>query len=63
MIDRINLDILRCLRENARCKASEISHKVNLSVSAVIERIHRMRPQASSANTRSSWTPNRWATT
>ena len=42
MIDRINLYILRCLRENARCKASEISHKVNLSVSAVIERIHRM---------------------
>ncbi len=42
MIDRINLDILRCLRVNARCKASDISQKVNLSVSAVIERIRRM---------------------
>ena len=42
MIDRINLDILRCLRINARCKASDISQKVNLSVSAVIERIRRM---------------------
>ena len=42
MMDRINLDILRCLRENARCKASDISAKVNLSVSAVIERIRRM---------------------
>ena len=42
MKDRINLDILRCLRENARCKASDISAKVNLSVSAVIERIRRM---------------------
>ena len=42
MMARINLDILRCLRENARCKASDISAKVNLSVSAVIERIRRM---------------------
>ena len=42
MMDRINLDILRCLRENARCKASDISQQVNLSVSAVIERIRRM---------------------
>lgn len=42
MIDRINLDILRCLRANARSKASDISQKVNLSVSAVIERIRRM---------------------
>ena len=42
MIDRINLDILRCHTRSRVCKASEISHKVNLSVSAVIERIHRM---------------------
>ena len=42
MLDRINLDILRCLRDNARCKASDISARVNLSVSAVIERIRRM---------------------
>lgn len=41
-MDRINLRILHCLRENARCKASDISQKVNLSVSAVIERIRRM---------------------
>ncbi len=41
-MDYINLQILHCLRDNARCKASDISAKVSLSVSAVIERMRRM---------------------
>ncbi|MGN1074976.1 MAG: Lrp/AsnC family transcriptional regulator, partial [Eubacteriales bacterium] len=42
MLDRIDLEILRILKENARTRASAISAKVNLSVSAVIERIRRL---------------------
>lgn len=41
-MDSIDVKILECLNENARQKASEISKKVNLSVSAVIERIHKL---------------------
>lgn len=41
-MDKIDLEILRILRQNARTRASAISKKVNLSVSAVIERIRRL---------------------
>ena len=41
-MDDIDLAILSCLNENARMKASDISKRVNLSVSAVIERIKKM---------------------
>ena len=41
-MDAIDIKILRALSENARQKASEISREVGLSVSAVIERIHKL---------------------
>lgn len=41
-MDAIDYKILRCLKENARQKASAISEEVNLSVSSVIDRIHKM---------------------
>ncbi len=41
-LDEIDKKILRCLRENARMSASAIGLRVNLSVSAVIERIKKM---------------------
>ncbi len=41
-MDTIDREILKCLRENARMTASAVSAKVNLSVSAVTERIRRL---------------------
>ena len=41
-MDAIDVKILQHLVQNARQKASAISKEVNLSVSAVIERIHKM---------------------
>ena len=41
-MDRIDANILRCLRKDARMNASQISQQVNLSVSAVIERMKKM---------------------
>lgn len=41
-MDNIDIKILRCLRENARMNASEIGERVNMSVSAVIERIKKL---------------------
>lgn len=41
-MDRIDLSILKCLKENSRQTASMISQTINLSVSAVIERIRKM---------------------
>lgn len=41
-MDDTDRRILRCLRENARMSASMIGGRVNLSVSAVIERIRKM---------------------
>lgn len=41
-MDYMDYKILECLKSNARIKASAISKKVHLSVSAVIERIHKM---------------------
>ncbi len=42
MLDDVDLAILRCLKKNARERACVISKQVNLSVSAVTERIRRM---------------------
>lgn len=41
-MDKIDMKILRCLRDNARLTASAISDEINLSVSAVIERIKKL---------------------
>ena len=41
-MDRIDANILKCLTKDARMNASQISQKVNLSVSAVIERMKKM---------------------
>lgn len=41
-MDTIDIEILKCLRENARMKASTIGDRINLSVSAVTERIHKL---------------------
>ena len=44
-MDQLDREILDCLRENARMTASNISRRVNLSVSSVLERIRRMEEQ------------------
>lgn len=41
-MDAVDLRILECLKENARENASVIGSKVNMSVSAVIDRIHKL---------------------
>ena len=41
-MDHIDAKILGCLTKDARMNASMISQKVNLSVSAVIERMKKM---------------------
>ncbi|HCW54487.1 MAG TPA: Lrp/AsnC family transcriptional regulator [Clostridium sp.] len=41
-MDKIDIKILECLKKNARIKASTISKEIHLSVSAVLERIHKM---------------------
>lgn len=41
-MDSIDLSILKCLKENSRQTASMISQTINLSVSAVIERIRKL---------------------
>ena len=41
-MDKIDLGIIRCLTEDARMNASQIGAKVNLSVSAVIERMKKL---------------------
>ncbi len=41
-MDSIDLSILKCLKENSRQTASMISQNINLSISAVIERIRKM---------------------
>ena len=41
-MDEIDVKILKCLKNNARENASVISEKVNMSVSAVIERIRKL---------------------
>lgn len=41
-LDNVDFAILNCLKENARMTSSEIGKKINLSVSAVIERIKKL---------------------
>lgn len=41
-MDNIDIKILRCLTKDARMNASQISTTVNLSVSAVIERMKKL---------------------
>lgn len=41
-MDTIDTKILRCLTRDARMNASQISQQVNLSVSAVIERMRKL---------------------
>lgn len=41
-MDKIDLGILNCLSENARMSFSQVGERVNLSVSAVIERIKKL---------------------
>ena len=41
-MDALDRKILACLRENARANATEIGSRINLSTSAVIERIRKM---------------------
>lgn len=41
-MDNIDTKILRCLTKDARMNASQISQQVNLSVSAVIERMRKL---------------------
>ena len=41
-MDHIDVNILHCLTKDARMNASQISAKVNLSVSAVIERMKKL---------------------
>ena len=41
-MDKIDLGIIRCLTEDARMNASQIGARVNLSVSAVIERMKKL---------------------
>ena len=41
-MDQIDIRILRCLTNDARMNASQISAQVNLSVSAVIERMKKL---------------------
>lgn len=44
-MDALDYEILECLKKNSREKASTISRKINLSVSAVLERIHKLESQ------------------
>ena len=44
-MDQIDEAILCCLHRNARISASQISREVNLTVSSVLDRIHRMEDQ------------------
>lgn len=41
-MDEIDLQILKCLRENSRVNASFIGERVDMSVSAVIERMKKL---------------------
>ncbi|MDL2248116.1 Lrp/AsnC family transcriptional regulator [Tyzzerella sp. OttesenSCG-928-J15] len=41
-MDNVDLKILTCLKENSRMSASEIGERINMSVSAIIERIKKM---------------------
>ena len=42
ILDKTDYAILSCLKKNARMKASDIAKEINLSVSAILERIRKM---------------------
>ena len=42
VLDAIDLDILRCLQENARLTTKELAARVNLSTTPVFERLKRL---------------------
>ncbi|MDE6961485.1 MAG: winged helix-turn-helix transcriptional regulator, partial [Lachnospiraceae bacterium] len=41
-MDSMDRSILKCLSENSRQSATQISHQVHLSIAAVIERIRKL---------------------
>jgi len=41
-MDDTDLKILHCLKKNSRCNASAIGSQINMSISAVIERIKKL---------------------
>ena len=45
VLDAIDLDILRCLQENARLTTKELAARVNLSTTPVFERLKRLERQ------------------
>ncbi len=45
IMDNLDYRILTLLKNNSRIKASDISREIHLSVSTVIERIHRMESE------------------
>lgn len=42
LLDSVDLDILRCLQENARLTTKELAARVNLSTTPVFERLKRL---------------------
>lgn len=42
MLDSLDLQIIACLKENARTQWKEIGHKVHLTGQAVADRVHRL---------------------
>lgn len=42
MLDLIDLEIIKCLKENARAQWKEIGGKVHLTGQAVADRVHRL---------------------
>ena len=45
-LDSVDKKIIRCLQDNSRMNASAIGEAVNMSVSAVIERIKKLENSA-----------------
>ena len=45
LLDSTDLDILRCLQENARLTTKELAARVNLSTTPVFERLKRLERQ------------------
>ena len=60
-MDKIDIQLLRCLQKNSRAKASDISRQINLSVSAVIERIRKLE-ESGVIRQYTCWTTAKWAT-
>ena len=61
-MDNIDYKILKILQKNARETASNISKEIHLSVSAVIERIRKLKRIRLSRNIRLSWMKSARAT-